>query len=90
MEANGDWFLPSQFEVDEAHSGLIAVNLIRHLWHGHHDRHGGRLGGPTTITQEEAEAALSVAITLVEWFSQDLLNHRNLSGKQIYYRKRQS
>ena len=44
--------------------------MMRLLWEGHRDRHEG---GPTTtpITPESAQAAVSIAITLVHLLSTD-------------------
>lgn len=44
------------------------IGMIGTLWWGHRDRHEG---GPSTasITQESAEAALSLASTLVHWLA---------------------
>jgi hypothetical protein len=44
-------------------SAVIA--MMRLLWEGHRDRHEG---GPTTapITPESAQAAVAIAVTLVE------------------------
>lgn len=44
------------------------LGMMRLLWEGHRDRHeGGRTSAP--ITPESAEAAVSVAVTLVQLLS---------------------
>jgi hypothetical protein len=42
------------------------VAMMRLLWKGQHDRHG-KPGAPD-VSKEEAEAAIHLAVTLVQWF----------------------
>ncbi|WP_328488114.1 hypothetical protein [Streptomyces zaomyceticus] len=44
------------------------VEMVSMLWHGQRDRHeGGSSSAP--ITQEAAEAAVHIAVLLVQWFA---------------------
>jgi hypothetical protein len=43
--------------------------MMELLWRGQHDRHGtGADDSPTDVSQEEAEAAVQIAVLLVQWF----------------------
>lgn len=65
----GTWKLPHLREDQDARTHDVLVGMMRTLWTGQHDRHGG----PTTVgvpavTQDEAESAVMLAVTLVGWF----------------------
>jgi hypothetical protein len=48
--------------------GVVVVEtMARLLWQGQHDRHGDA-GAPRSVTQAEAEAAVQLAVLLVQWF----------------------
>ncbi|GAB3980844.1 hypothetical protein GCM10029978_079990 [Actinoallomurus acanthiterrae] len=52
-----------------------AAHLVRLLWEGHSDRHGGSsLSRP--ISQEAAEMAVHLATTLVQWFTAGYVRRR--------------
>ena len=43
--------------------------MLRVLYRGQHDRHGGMPVPLPDMTQEEAESAVMLAVTLVGWFA---------------------
>lgn len=68
IEDQGDWQLPMDREHASAPSGSVLVGMIRVLWHGQHDRHGGQPSAPGNVSVDEATVAVSLAVTLVHWF----------------------
>ncbi|MGV0745642.1 hypothetical protein [Mycolicibacterium sp. XJ870] len=65
----GTWRLPHLREHHLAPTHDVLVGMLRTLWRGHHDRHGGpSTVGVPAVTQEEAESAVILAVTLVGWF----------------------
>lgn len=65
----GDWRLLMDREHDHAPSGEVLLGMMRMLWHGQHDRHGGQPSAPGNVSVAEATVAVSLAVTLVNWFS---------------------
>ena len=50
------------------------VGMMDLLWKGQHDRHGtGDTDAPLDVAQEEAEAAVHLAVTLVQWFRSEVI-----------------
>lgn len=76
MTQEGDWRLVLMQEPDDAPAGGLPLALCLALWFGQHDRHGGDVLAPGSVTQQEAEAAVSLAVTLVHWFSGGLVGRR--------------
>jgi hypothetical protein len=74
MEDQGDWRLPMGREHSKAASREVVLGMMRLLWHGQHDRHGGQPTAPGNVTQEEAVVAVGVATTLVHWFDAGLVS----------------
>lgn len=72
MEQQSDWKLPLDREDDEAPSGVAIVAMLRVVWVGQHDRHGGQPSAPGNVSIDEATAAVSLAVTLVNIFSAKL------------------
>lgn len=69
MKAQGDWKLPvGSAEAD------APVRMAEGLWQGQESRHGGN--GYRKPTQEEAEAAVLLAVPLVQWFTSGVLARR--------------
>jgi hypothetical protein len=65
----GTWQLPHLREDPIAKTHDVLVSMLRMLWVGQHDRHGGPSAvGVPAVTQEEAESAVTLAVTLVGWF----------------------
>jgi hypothetical protein len=73
IEQQGDWRLPMTREHDGAPSQEVLVGAIRLLWHGQHDQHSGQPSAPGDVSFEEASVAVSLAVTLVQWFGAGLL-----------------
>lgn len=69
IEDQGDWQLPMKREHKRAPSQGVLVGMIRLLWHGQHDRHGGQPSAPGDVSIQEATVAVSIAVTLVNWFN---------------------
>lgn len=74
MENQKSWSLPMTQDPTQAPSGDVLLGMMRLLWHGQHDRHGGQVSGakPAPVTKEEAAVAVGLAVTLVHWFHSDL------------------
>jgi len=53
----------------------VLKEMIEVLWHGHRSRHAGGASSRAN-TQEEAEAAIALAMTLVYWLSKNVLQRR--------------
>ena len=67
MKAQGDWKLPlGSAEAD------APVRMAEALWQGQESRHGGN--GYRKPTQQEAEAAVLLAVPLVQWFFSGVLS----------------
>lgn len=65
----GAWKLPHLREDPNATTHDVLVGMMRTLWVGQHDRHGGPSAvGVPAVTQHEAESAVMLAVTLVGWF----------------------
>lgn len=67
LESQGDWSLPMRREDERAPSKDVLIGMIRLLWHGQHDRHGGQ-AGQEPVSEQEAIVAIGLATTLVHWF----------------------
>lgn len=72
IEDQKNWGLPVDREHANAPTGEVLVGMMRMLWHGQHDRHGGQPSAPGNVSASEAKIAVSVAVTLVDWFSAGL------------------
>jgi hypothetical protein len=70
-----DWTLGFQREDKHYSNGQTLVAMLKTLWSGQTDRHGGdhELVTGTVISQESAEAAVMLAVPLVRWFSSDFV-----------------
>lgn len=75
MRDQEDWHLPLKREHPQAPSGEVLLGMMQMLWTGQHDRHGGNSELPP-LTHEEAMVAVSLAVTLVHWFTTDGLVER--------------
>ncbi|WP_431236657.1 hypothetical protein ACQ86B_17095 [Mycolicibacterium aichiense] len=70
MEQGGQFNLPHLREDSRAATHDVLLGMMRMLWVGQYDRHGGLPQSPLPddVTQEEAESAVILAVTLVGWF----------------------
>jgi hypothetical protein len=68
MRADTDWKLPFVKEHKENPSQKVVLSMMQALWSGHSDRHPGT-ASYLQSTQEAAEAAVSLAVTLVNLFT---------------------
>ncbi|GAA1608826.1 hypothetical protein [Actinoplanes couchii] len=73
LENQAGWSLPMLREHDSAPSLQVVINMMRLLWHGQHDRHGGQPSAPGDVSMEEAQVAVNLAVTLVAWFDAGLV-----------------
>lgn len=73
IEDQKHWRLQMDREHVNAPSGEVLVGMMRMLWHGQHDRHGGQPSAPGNVSKEEATVAVSLAVTLVQWFDAGLV-----------------
>jgi hypothetical protein len=73
IEQQTDWRLPMAREHERAPSGEVIAGMMRVLWHGQHDRHGGQPSAPGDVSIEEATVAVSLAVTLVNLFHAGLV-----------------
>ena len=75
MRADKDWKLPFVKEHIQNPSQGVVLGMMQALWSGHSDRHPGT-ASYTPSTPEAAEAAVSLAVTLVNWFSAGAVQRR--------------
>lgn len=72
----GDWSLPLQREDEHAPTSATLLSMMKMLWAGQADRHGGHHDPDLVITQEAAEIAVMTAATLVQWFTSGAVERR--------------
>ncbi|MCS5511666.1 hypothetical protein NY537_02770 [Curtobacterium flaccumfaciens pv. betae] len=70
MKGDGDWGLPF-----DGSSGSTVLSLCAELWNGQTDRHGSNGSAPPTA--EAAEAAVIMAVSLVQWFTSGAIARRS-------------
>lgn len=80
IRITGDWSLPFQREDEYASAGSTLLSMMKMLWAGQADRHGGHHDPDLAITQEAAEVAVMTAATLVQWFTSGAVSRRWRSG----------
>jgi hypothetical protein len=73
MEDQANWELPMLREHPDAPSQRVVIGMLRMLWHGQHDRHGGQPLAPGNVTADEAQVAVSLAAALVAWLDAGLI-----------------
>jgi hypothetical protein len=81
IEDQGNWKLPMDREHANAPTGEVLVGMMRMLWHGQHDRHGGQPSAPGNVSLDEASVAVSLAVTLVNWFHSGSIRRESAKGK---------
>lgn len=77
VETQRSWRLPLD-EIARNPSNDAAVKMARALWSGQESRHGGN--GYRKPTMEEAEAAVLLAVPLVQWSTSGVLARRDASS----------
>jgi len=73
MRDQGNWELPLEDDPANSSTGVV-YSMVRALWSGQSDRHGGN--GHRSPTGEEAEAAVLLAVPLVQWFASGAVSRR--------------
>lgn len=76
LRSDGDWSLPLTREDANAPTAATVLGMCQALWKGHHDRHGGDASAPQSVGQEEAEAAVQIAVFLVHGFAAGMIARR--------------
>lgn len=74
MRRDGNWSLPFDREHAENPTSGVLLDMCQALWSGHSDRHPGEDYVPTT--QTAGEAAVLMAVPLVQWFSSGAVAQR--------------
>lgn len=76
LRNTGGWSLPLQREDEYATTSATLLSMMKMLWAGQADRHGGHHDPNLAITQEAAEAGVMTAATLVQWFTSGAVARR--------------
>lgn len=76
LKKDANWSLPLTREHPDAPTSETIIRMLQGLWKGHHDRHGGDPNAPQSVSQEEAEAAVMLAVPLVHWFASGVAARR--------------
>lgn len=76
LKKDGDWSPPLTHEDRSAPTAQTVLLMCQGLWAGHHDRHGGIPDAPVSVSQEEAETAVHMAVFLVQGFASGLIKRR--------------
>ncbi|HEY9324394.1 MAG TPA: hypothetical protein VIP50_05655 [Agromyces sp.] len=74
MRGDGDWGLDMTKEHTTHTGAHVVLGMAQALWTGQADRHAGNTYTPST--QAEAEAAVFLAVPLVQWFSSGAVARR--------------
>ena len=85
LEDHGsDYVMVIAGKTSEPADVSAVIGMMRLLWEGHRDRHeGGRTSAP--ITPESAEAAVSIAVSLVQLLSNDAIRSAQLCRLPIMF-----
>lgn len=78
MASTKNWDLPMLREPATVPTKDVVLGMMRTVWEGQHDRHGGNdePERPGNVSQEEATVAVLLAVTLVGWFDAALVARR--------------
>ncbi|MGP5397771.1 hypothetical protein [Arthrobacter rhombi] len=73
-----EWTLPLQREDDHYSNGQTVVAMLKSLWAGQVDRHGGghEQAPKVQIDQSAAETAVLLAVPLVQWFTSGAIRQK--------------
>ena len=80
LKAGGDWSLPLDRESTEAPSSHVILAMLRMLWAGQSDRHGGPEQSIVPISQAAAETAVLVALPLVQLFTSGAISRGGVTN----------
>jgi hypothetical protein len=69
VRSTASWKLPQTRVHPDADPHDVLLGMMQMLWTGQHDRHGGATPPPPPVSVDEAETAVMLAATLVEWFA---------------------
>lgn len=69
IRQSSKWTLPQTRTDPQADPRDVLLGMMQMLWAGQHDRHGGVTPPPPPVSQEQAETAVMIAVTLVELFA---------------------
>lgn len=83
LRNTGDWSLPLAREDVHAPTSATLLSMMKMLWAGQADRHGGHHDPDLVITQEAAEVAVMTAATLVQWFTSGAVARRGTSKTPV-------
>jgi hypothetical protein len=75
LRNQASWSLDMTREHPDATTHDVVVAMMQSLWTGQNDRHAGH-AGYTPSTRREAEAALLLAVPLVQWFTSGAIARR--------------
>ncbi len=75
MRADGNWKLDMTREHSTHTTQQVVLGNMQALWTGQNDRHAGQ-PGYTASTRAEGEAAVMIAVPLVQWFSSSAVTRR--------------
>jgi hypothetical protein len=76
MRNTRNWGLPLAREDEHAMTSTTLLTMMKMLWAGQADRHGGHHDPSLVITQEAAEVAVMTAATLIQWFTSGAVARR--------------
>jgi hypothetical protein len=75
------WSLPLQREDPNSPTSEVLLGMMRALWSGQVDRHGGSDESEHCVTQVAAESAVLLAVPLVQWFSSGAAHQAPKAGR---------
>jgi len=76
MQSQMNWRLPMTREPSSITTRDVIIGMMKTLWEGQHDRHGGQPSAPGNVSIDEASVAVNLAVTLVAWFSAGLVREK--------------
>lgn len=74
IQDQGNWLLPMYREPADTSSTQTILSMMKLLWHGQHDRHGGQPSSPGNVSFDEAQVAVSLASSIVQLFAGGLVH----------------
>ena len=76
IQSQNDWRLPMIREPSGMTIREVLIGMMKTLWAGQHDRHGGQPTAPDNVNFDEASVAIHLAATLVAWFDAGLVRRQ--------------